>query len=129
MDRCRRLGLFRVPHPWLWVVPILSLPFILGATRGPVPVEFMPDILSAGIRPHSRLEFSPDGHKMYWSGYIIGEGNTEWMFSSTWQDGWWTSPVKLQVNDGLGNGPALSPDGDRLFFGAQRHLEPRQRTA
>lgn len=97
---------------------------VVGATPcGPVPTRLMPDILSEGIRPHSRLEISPDGREIFWSGWIIGDGNTEWMFTSTWREGAWSAPTKLEVNGGQGNGPALSPDGDRLFFGAQRPLE------
>lgn len=124
MQRCRA-PIRRVFTIMLWLIPTLvpSCDGLDAADRAAA-VPFLSGTLSAGIRPHSRLEFSPDGQQVFWSGYVIGEGTTEWMFFSTWTGSGWTAPETVPANDGLGNGPALSPDGNRLFFGAERPAEP-----
>ncbi len=124
MDQSRHLALSRGCLILLYTVLILHSSVDGGeATERAGAVRFVADTISNGLRPHSRLEFSSDGRQIFWSGYVIGEGNTEWMFTSTWDGHEWTVPEIIPVNGGLGNGPALSPDGERLFFGAERPLE------
>lgn len=124
MDQSRHLALGR--KCLILIVTILILHSSVDggeAAERAGAVRFVADTLSHGIRPHSRLEFSPDGRQIFWSGYVISEDNTEWMFTSTWGGHGWTVPEIIPINGGLGNGPALSPDGGRLFFGAERPLE------
>ncbi len=97
--------------------------FLGQAVPGLEPVRFMPEILSQTVRPHSALCFAPGGQEIYWSGYVIGEGRAEWMFVSHLENDTWSPPEKLDINSGRGNGPCLSPDGARLYFGANRPLD------
>ncbi len=85
---------------------------------GPMPVEFGPDILTAGKPPHGQLAFSPDGTGVFWSAFQEGPGQT--IFHSAFDGKAFGRPEIAPFAAASGNGgPAFSADGKRLFFSAE----------
>jgi hypothetical protein len=80
------------------------------------PEPFAPGILLNTHRPHGGLAFSPDGKEIYWTGALtFGTFQKIWMMRRV--KGRWGSPKAVSFLDPYTyGGPAISPDGDRLFF-------------
>jgi hypothetical protein len=93
---------------------------LLGqAPPGPEPVKFAPEILTSWKYPHGSLTFTPDGKTVYWSA-MLRKGPEQTIFSSTLDGPGLSTPAKASFAADSGNGgPAISPDGQRLFFSAR----------
>lgn len=84
---------------------------------GMEPVPFAPSAIGAVHAPHSSLAFEPDGTGMYWTN-LPRTGRWQLMHSEF--DGTTiSSTAEASFAEGFhASGVALSPDGQRVFFGS-----------
>jgi len=83
---------------------------------GATPQAFAPGILLNTHRPHGGIAFSPDGREIYWTAALdYGQFQRIWIMRQV--DGQWSPPQAVSFSDPYTyGGPAISPDGERLFF-------------
>lgn len=94
---------------------------------GLIPEVFAPGIVSDSTwAEHCQLAVSPKGDEIYWSAWTAafktedGEKNTEQIFYSKFENGFWSKPKRAEFTvgnpHGLNGGPSFSPDGKKIFF-------------
>ncbi len=94
---------------------------------GLIPEVFAPGIVSDSTwAEHCQVAISQKGDEIFWSAWTAefksedGTKNTEQLFYSRFENGFWTKPkiTEFTKNNrhGLNGGPVFSPDGNRLYF-------------
>jgi hypothetical protein len=82
-------------------------------------VQFAPEFIASPLCPHGQLLFSQAPKTIYWSA-ISGENSKQAIYYNTFDGKNFSPPYKASFaadsNDG---GPALAPDGKRIFFNAE----------
>ena len=95
--------------------PILTGEFLGQAPPGTEAELFAPGIVSTGLYERD-MAISPDGKEIYY-GVVLGNRTT--IMISRLDKETWTEPEQASFITGFDNfyfEPALSPDGDRMFF-------------
>jgi hypothetical protein len=95
--------------------PILTGEFLGQTPPGTEAELFAPGIVSTGLNERD-MAITPDGTEIYY-GVILGNRTT--IMTSRLEKGIWTEPEQAPFIRGFENfyfEPALSPDGNRLFF-------------
>ena len=88
----------------------MSGPYLGQPAPGTTPTLFCPEVFNTEV--HSTAMFSPDGQEVYWK--EMGGRQSLYMSMS---DDRWSVPKKVDFALPRGTGdPALSPDGNSLFF-------------
>jgi len=98
----------------------------LGQERpNSTPKPFAPGILLNTHRPHGNITFSPDGKEIYWTAALdFGAFQKIWMMHQV--NGQWSPPKAVFFPDPYTvGGPAVSPDGERLFFDVLKPAEEK----
>ena len=97
--------------------PELSGPYLGQTPPDSVPVPFAPGIVSTGMFTRD-MAITPDGKEMYFC-VAIGNYTYSTILVTKEIDGKWTAPEIVPFSGGPGIldfEPALSPDGNRLYF-------------
>jgi len=98
--------------------PVLKGPYLGQEPPGITPKIFAPRFVSRnGYFEHSAAIFTPDLREVYWSAKANGKRYYE-MFVSEFKDDRWTEPrvVSFLETNYSQLGPAISPDGNELYF-------------
>ncbi len=95
----------------------------LGQRRpGMTPELFALGLISTIFMEHSPVEFSPDGHEVYWTSDLRDFGRQIGFIYFMKQDhGRWTSPGIVPFSGQFGDyNPVLSKDGGKIYFFSDR---------
>ncbi len=104
--------------------PVLRGNYLGQRIPGDKPELFAKNIVSTNDFMHGSLTFSPDGMELFWSstykvmdsGHSVGK-----IFTAKISDGKWTKPKAASFSVDRDDVPFFSPDGNRLYFLAQRN--------
>ena len=92
--------------------PVLTGPYLGQKPPGKIAEPFAQDIIAAQHHFHGSVVFSPDGKEAYWS--VMN--NVRIMFSKRGSQIWRKPELFMPDSDV----PFISPDGNKLFFMAQK---------
>jgi hypothetical protein len=117
-DGTNLIRVTNTPAPATAINPVWR-PRFLGQERPQqTAIPFAPEVLSTEYLVHSSLNFSPQSDELYWSALLDG-GPEETLLFSAFDGvtlGW---PERMLSLTGLNDhGPAVSHDGDKIFFGS-----------
>lgn len=106
--------------------PVFTGPYFGQEPPGLSPELFAPGIVSSEHQEHSALGFSPDGTEMWWSRWRLPhdlDKHPQVILFIKYENGRWSMPAVApfsgEYRDG---GPALSADGNKVFFYSRRPL-------
>jgi len=109
--------------------PVLKGPYLGQKPPGMTPEVFAPGIVSSEHQEHSSLSISPDGKEMWWSRWRLPHDLDKYpqviIFIKVENCKWSqprVAPFSGKYRDG---GPALSHDGNKIFFYSRRPLEEK----
>ena len=115
-DLLRKKGALELPRNF----PEYSGKYLGQKTPGREPRPFLPESFRDIYRSYGPPVFSPDGKELFWYGYFmpwIGYSRIWWMKE---ENGRWSAPRVAPFSDHPSWGPAISPDGKKLYFASRR---------
>ena len=86
------------------------------------PREFMPGLISSD-QAEFDLIFTPDNKTIYFT--RREEGEKQKIFTSTYEEGGWSSPKIASFSTDRDEYPNMTPDGKTLYFGSERPIPGR----
>jgi hypothetical protein len=103
-------------------IPADSLSYLNQEPPGLTPKVFAPDIISTDSEYEFGSAFSKEADEFYYSVKLDDNWKAEIRYTKL-QDGTWTKPVKLELNDKYSyNDPFISKNEDKLYFISNRAI-------